>query len=125
MEFCNLIKLILCLGLLSNDKEESSARSGNLKDNHLVIDVHAVEKDDKLLKVGDKPCDPNDPIQAELANCILKLKSVFKCRLCPRIILLNENTVRTHLSSKVSNCFIYLFMYLFILATYKNLMLCT
>ncbi|KAM0945902.1 hypothetical protein DsansV1_C09g0089121 [Dioscorea sansibarensis] len=87
-------------GLLSNDKEESSGRHRNLKDNQLVIDVHAVGKDDKLLKVGDKPCDPNDPIQAELANCILKLKSVFKCRLCPRIILLNENTVRTHLSSK-------------------------
>ncbi|KAJ0971602.1 hypothetical protein J5N97_019561 [Dioscorea zingiberensis] len=84
-------------GLLSNVNEDSS---GSPQKNQLDIGVHAEEKDEKVSKVGGRPCDPNDPIQAELANCILKCKSVFKCRLCPRIILLNDNTVRTHLSSK-------------------------
>ncbi|XP_027188115.1 uncharacterized protein [Cicer arietinum] len=31
---------------------------------------------------------------------VLKFKSVFKCRLCPRIICLTEDTLRNHLQSK-------------------------
>ncbi|RRT71503.1 hypothetical protein B296_00018848, partial [Ensete ventricosum] len=37
---------------------------------------------------------------ADFANYILKHKSVFKCRLCPRIVCLSEDTVKTHLKSK-------------------------
>ncbi|XP_020591532.1 uncharacterized protein LOC110032293 isoform X3 [Phalaenopsis equestris] len=40
------------------------------------------------------------PIQTNISNFILKFKSVFKCRLCPRILCLNEDAVGAHLSSK-------------------------
>ncbi|XP_020099186.1 troponin T, cardiac muscle isoforms isoform X2 [Ananas comosus] len=42
----------------------------------------------------------NDPSDPDFASFILKCKSVFKCRLCPRIICLSEETVRAHLTSK-------------------------
>lgn len=38
---------------------------------------------------------------ADFPACILKSKSVFKCRICPRIVCLNEETLRAHLKSKV------------------------
>lgn len=31
---------------------------------------------------------------------ILKSKSVFKCRLCPKVVCLNEETLKTHIKSK-------------------------
>ncbi|OAY79489.1 hypothetical protein ACMD2_26485, partial [Ananas comosus] len=42
----------------------------------------------------------NDPSDTDFASFILKCKSVFKCRLCPRIICLSEETVKAHLASK-------------------------
>ncbi|GMH27222.1 hypothetical protein Nepgr_029065 [Nepenthes gracilis] len=35
-----------------------------------------------------------------VGRCSLKCKSVFKCRLCPKIICLNEETLRAHLKSR-------------------------
>ncbi|XP_022158508.1 uncharacterized protein LOC111024982 [Momordica charantia] len=37
---------------------------------------------------------------ADIPVCILKCKSVFKCRLCPRVVCLNEETLKAHLKSK-------------------------
>ncbi|CAA3004490.1 Hypothetical predicted protein [Olea europaea subsp. europaea] len=42
----------------------------------------------------------NDEIPLDAADCVLKLKSVFKCRLCPRIVCLSEETLKAHLTSK-------------------------
>lgn len=39
-------------------------------------------------------------LPAEFPNCILKRKSVFKCRLCPRVVCLNEETLKAHLKCK-------------------------
>lgn len=39
-------------------------------------------------------------VLADLEGCILKCKSVFKCRLCPRIVCLTEATMTAHLKSK-------------------------
>ncbi|KAL8472652.1 hypothetical protein ACS0TY_029103 [Phlomoides rotata] len=36
----------------------------------------------------------------DTADCVIKCKSVFKCRLCPRIVCLSEDTIKAHLSSK-------------------------
>ncbi|XP_076901555.1 uncharacterized protein LOC143556001 [Bidens hawaiensis] len=33
-------------------------------------------------------------------DCVLKSKSVFKCKLCPRIVCLTEETLKAHLKSK-------------------------
>lgn len=40
------------------------------------------------------------PSDSDLPSCVLKAKSVFKCKICPRIICLTEETLRTHLKSK-------------------------
>uniref|UniRef100_J3N640 Uncharacterized protein n=1 Tax=Oryza brachyantha TaxID=4533 RepID=J3N640_ORYBR len=39
-------------------------------------------------------------LEVDLNKYILKCQSVYKCKLCPRIICLNEEMVRVHLKSK-------------------------
>ncbi|KZV29995.1 cyclin-dependent kinase 11A-like [Dorcoceras hygrometricum] len=51
-----------------------------------------------LVNNWDKP-EKNDT-EVDMADCVLKCKSVFKCRLCPRIVCLSEETLKAHLSSK-------------------------
>lgn len=52
----------------------------------------------------------NDSLPGELPDCVLKCKPFFKCKLCPRIVCLNEKTMRTHLESKVRHVtYFYLF----------------
>lgn len=41
-----------------------------------------------------------DETDLKMADCVLKCKSVFKCKLCPRIVCLSEETLKAHLSSK-------------------------
>ncbi|XP_068345559.1 uncharacterized protein [Pyrus communis] len=41
-----------------------------------------------------------ESIPVDLPDCIVKCKSAFKCRLCPRIVCLNEESLRAHLKSK-------------------------
>ncbi|XP_057770139.1 LOW QUALITY PROTEIN: rRNA biogenesis protein RRP36 [Salvia miltiorrhiza] len=41
-----------------------------------------------------------DETDFDTADCILRHKSVFKCRLCPRIVCLSEETLKAHLISK-------------------------
>ncbi|KAG6515118.1 hypothetical protein ZIOFF_025503 [Zingiber officinale] len=61
--------------------------------------VGAEAKKYGTVNAGDISVDCNDPIQADLIF-ILKHKSVFKCRLCPKVICLSDETVKRHLSSK-------------------------
>lgn len=42
----------------------------------------------------------DDAIEVDFNNYILKCKSVYKCKLCPRIMCLSEEMVRVHLESK-------------------------
>ncbi|KAF0919124.1 hypothetical protein E2562_028407 [Oryza meyeriana var. granulata] len=42
----------------------------------------------------------DDAFDVDFNNYILKCKSVYKCKLCPRIICLNEEMIRMHLKSK-------------------------
>lgn len=39
-------------------------------------------------------------ITNDVLDCVLKSKSVFKCKLCPRIVCLTEETLKAHLKSK-------------------------
>lgn len=39
-------------------------------------------------------------ITNDVLDCVLKSKSVFKCKLCPRIVCLTEETLNAHLKSK-------------------------
>lgn len=42
----------------------------------------------------------DDAVEVDFNNYILKCKSVYKCKLCPRIMCLSEEMVRVHLESK-------------------------
>lgn len=42
----------------------------------------------------------NEAQTSDVLDCVLKSKSVFKCRLCPRIVCLTEETLKAHLTSK-------------------------
>ncbi|KAL8231144.1 hypothetical protein R6Q57_000922 [Mikania cordata] len=42
----------------------------------------------------------NDAMTNNALDCVLKSKSVFKCKLCPRIVCLTEETLKAHLKSK-------------------------
>ncbi|KAM7520290.1 hypothetical protein LguiB_019252 [Lonicera macranthoides] len=44
--------------------------------------------------------DVKDEIPSDVPDCVLKSKSVFRCKLCPRIVCLTEETLRAHLQSK-------------------------
>ncbi|KAI8534497.1 hypothetical protein RHMOL_Rhmol10G0094700 [Rhododendron molle] len=48
--------------------------------------------------VAEENCIPSD------VGCILKCKSGFKCRLCPRIVCMTEETLKAHLKSKRHAC---------------------
>lgn len=43
-----------------------------------------------------------DEIPSDASDYVLKCKSVYKCRLCPRIVCLTVQTLIAHLKSKVS-----------------------
>jgi len=47
-----------------------------------------------------------ETVQADMPAYVLKHKSVFKCKICPRITCLSEGTLRDHLQSKVT-CFFF------------------
>lgn len=92
----------LSLGLLINEEKGGPERSHeNPKDGQLNNEVGVVKNEN--VNTRSSAIDSNDPIQADLSSCILKCKSVFKCRLCPRIVCLNEETVKQHLKSKVKH----------------------
>jgi len=48
------------------------------------------------------------PLPSDIpSSLVLQIKSVFKCRLCPRVICLTEDTLRNHLQSKVLHLFLW------------------
>lgn len=54
----------------------------------------------KKLEIQSNITGQKESIPEDLPDCILKCKSIFKCRICPRIICLNEESLRAHLKSK-------------------------
>ncbi|KAF7134392.1 hypothetical protein RHSIM_Rhsim08G0084200 [Rhododendron simsii] len=82
-------------GLPTNDDETEAGNVGQP-----AIKRHSSCKSDAEIvdplsnTVAEKDSSPSD------VGYILKCKSVFKCRLCPRIVCLTEETLMTHLKSK-------------------------
>jgi hypothetical protein len=58
----------------------------------------------EILKKQSNATADEESLPDDIPDCILKCKSVYKCRICPRIICLTEETMRAHLSSKVRHC---------------------
>lgn len=85
------------MSFVSDDDEHSSPRNEERHEISLPIKKSSGADADSA-KSADNT---DDAVDADFPNCILKCKSVFKCKLCPRIICLNEEMVKIHLKSKV------------------------
>lgn len=49
-----------------------------------------------------------ESLSVDLPEYVVKRKSIFKCRICPRIVCLNEEALRAHVKSKVRCVHFYL-----------------
>ncbi|CAK8542669.1 unnamed protein product [Lathyrus sativus] len=111
-----------------DDDEVSSASSGYKSDDSSANDIDANSADtnsagplysddagtinDREVFINKKFASERDseksnimpekkPLPADIqSDFVVQIKSVFKCRLCPRIICLTEDTLRNHLQSK-------------------------
>ncbi|GER35609.1 nuclear factor Y [Striga asiatica] len=89
------------------ESEDSSGNEVNLDSSGLPTsddDVAAQDSRknggvDNLLAMAEQS--PNEAL-IDTPDCVLKCKSVFKCKLCPRIVCLSEETLKAHLNSKAS-----------------------
>jgi hypothetical protein len=45
---------------------------------------------------------PEEEEENYILGCMIQSKSVYKCRYCPTVVCLNENTMQAHVSSKVN-----------------------
>ncbi|KAG0459702.1 hypothetical protein HPP92_022830 [Vanilla planifolia] len=87
--------------LNNDDYNDASVDSGEQDVNYNSNSVgHVADDFVKPSEMTKITVGPNDPIHEDISNFIIKFKSVFKCRLCPRILCLNETSVTTHLTSK-------------------------
>lgn len=90
-----------CSGPLTSEEDSIAGSGKHLQDGQFTKKARLNETDRGDSKPVERTLNSSDPIQSEFADYILQCKSVFKCRLCPRIVCLNEDTVKAHLNSKV------------------------
>lgn len=82
-------------GLIDDGNDESEG------DKHIFISEKLQSKHGaKILETKSNIPIKEEPLPDDFPACILKCKSVFKCKLCPRIVCLNEKTMRAHFKSK-------------------------
>ncbi|GJN12957.1 hypothetical protein PR202_ga31286 [Eleusine coracana subsp. coracana] len=86
-------------GPSADDDDVDEHISSEIKE-HTEISFLAKKADSGNADSAKDAADRDDLVEADFANCILKCKSVYKCKLCPRIMCLNEEMVRVHLKSK-------------------------
>ncbi|KAJ4771154.1 stress response protein [Rhynchospora pubera] len=81
-----------------NEVEDDSP--GLVADMEEEKETRDTEKHKKVqVSKADTPIEKSSTVE-ELDSCILKCKSVYRCKLCPRIICLSEKIVKQHLESK-------------------------
>nr|XP_009765807.1 PREDICTED: uncharacterized protein LOC104217301 isoform X5 [Nicotiana sylvestris] len=84
------------VGLQSSDEDVTT-----LKDTKISGETHLLEKGIADLDNARKNSMPEeDDIPRDALDYVLKCKSVFKCRICPRIVCLTVQTLNAHLKSK-------------------------
>ncbi|KAM1601283.1 hypothetical protein ACFX13_026144 [Malus domestica] len=66
----------------------------------LIADQLLGKSGSELLEEESYIMPDEESIPVDLPDCIVKCKSAFKCRLCPRVVCLNEKSLRAHLKSK-------------------------
>lgn len=84
------------------ESEDSSTAEVGVDASGLPLDEEDCETGDerKIRFAAPKNVEEKELVSEDIPACILKSKSVFKCRICPRIVCLNEETLRAHLKSK-------------------------
>ncbi|KAF7822280.1 C2H2-type zinc finger protein [Senna tora] len=80
----------------SDDVETSNERKVPINHTNELLNKHDSEVSERKADIVDE----NESLPADVPTHVLKCKSVFKCRICPRIICLTEDTLRAHLQSK-------------------------
>lgn len=80
-------------GLLFSEDDAGAINERQVLINRELLSKCDTEKSNVLAEKKSLPTDT--------PSCVLKCKSVFKCKICPRIICLSEETLRDHLQSKV------------------------
>ncbi|XP_057524827.1 suppressor protein SRP40-like [Amaranthus tricolor] len=79
-------------GIPGNDDDSASEKDG---DKHNASLLSSEENGEITEKQG-----KDNPSVDDLPSCVLRSKSVYKCRLCPKIVCLNEESLKGHLKSK-------------------------
>ncbi|GKV16707.1 hypothetical protein SLEP1_g27309 [Rubroshorea leprosula] len=82
-------------GVVNEDDNETGDDQETFAD-HQSPSKHSDEIPNEKLSTAVKM----ESLPDDFPSCILKCKSVFKCKICPRIVCLNEDTMRAHLKSK-------------------------
>ncbi|XP_019266092.1 PREDICTED: protein PFC0760c isoform X3 [Nicotiana attenuata] len=83
-------------GLPSSDEDVTT-----LKDTKISGETHLLEKGiADLDNARNNSMPEEDDIPRDALDYVLKCKSVFKCRICPRIVCLTVQTLNAHLKSK-------------------------
>ncbi|XP_039684166.1 uncharacterized protein DDB_G0284459 isoform X4 [Medicago truncatula] len=80
-------------GLLSSEDDAGTINEREMITNKEFPSERNYEKSNVMAEK--KPLPSDIP-----SSLVLQIKSVFKCRLCPRVICLTEDTLRNHLQSK-------------------------
>ena len=81
-------------GLMLNEDDEDTVKDGQSSEvRSLTGKGHAESAAGKRSTDAVKAFNAKDTTQADFDDYVLKCKSVFKCRLCPRIVCLTEDTI--------------------------------
>lgn len=80
-------------GLLSSEDDAGTINEREMITNKEFPSERNYEKSNVMAEK--KPLPSDIP-----SSLVLQIKSVFKCRICPRVICLTEDTLRNHLQSK-------------------------
>ncbi|KAL6007401.1 hypothetical protein ACLOJK_032898 [Asimina triloba] len=84
--------------LVNEDEDSGGSDTPEHLEGSLV--KRKIKTTEETLADATKASNARDSAQLQLDDCVLKCKSVFKCRLCPRIVCLSEETLKAHLNSK-------------------------
>lgn len=97
--FHDCFNIDVASGLLSSEDD-----AGVINERPMLINRELPSKRDtkKSNILAEKESLPTD-----MPSYVFKCKSVFKCRICPRIVCLSEDTLRDHLQSKVMCLFLW------------------
>lgn len=126
--FCNI--MISTIGVMINEEPDITDGRNNRDPMFDEESEEGIAGANQMVSTTLTSPSTTSPSQPELLDCVIRLKSVFKCKMCPRIVCLSEETMKTHLKSKVMdlcfcmivselmsirsrNCAVQLFLFLF------------